>query len=102
MLLCIHPKEEGLHAASCQRASSQRLHRDWQVFQHNVLDALRDVAMLELRVLACSQLDIMNPRADASAHVHRGRSAQRQDHASSLRRHAMRDEITIDVGRKLD
>jgi len=72
------------------------------MFQHNVLDALGDVAMLELRVLACPQLHIMDPRTDGPAHVHRGRSAQRQDHASSLRRHAMCDEIAVDVGRKLD
>ena len=102
MLQGIQSKEEGLHAASCQRASSQRLHRDWQVFQHNVLHSLGDVSMLELRVLTCSQLHIMNPRSDASAHVHRRRSAQGEDHASSLRSHAMRDEIAIDVGRELD
>ena len=64
MLQGIQSKEEGLHAASCQRASSERLHRNWQMFQHDVLDALRDVAMLELRVLARTQLDIMDPRTD--------------------------------------
>ena len=81
---------------------SECLHRYRQVFEHYVLDALGDVAMLELRILACPHLHIVNPRADASAHVHRGRSAQGEDHASSLRSHAMRDEIAIDVGRKLD
>jgi hypothetical protein len=33
--------------------------------------------MLELRVLARSQLHIMYPGANAPAHVHRGRSTKR-------------------------
>ena len=69
--------KEGLHLASCQIVSTERLHSNREMFQHDVLDALRDVTMLELRVLACSQLDVVNPGTNASAHVHRGWSAKR-------------------------